>query len=402
MNVDAICRDFMEWLETTGRFVPDVGDLLVGGCTFLSDRGLPIERVSTHIKVVHPRTMSVWRVWRRDQPMEVRRAVRGAEMTAAFLRSPVKKVWHTGVWIDVPILPGEEDRWPIVTDLRSDGFTHYMIGPIVFSNRQVHAASFATRQPGGFTADEREVIRRFNVMAAPIIETLALRNGMDNILETYLGHETAQLLAKGQVTLGEGTQRRAALWYSDLRGFTSLTEGAPLDEVVQILNVYFGLAGAAADRHEGEIVQFIGDAILMFFAVSDDGGDAEACRRALMAASEARTELGRWNEARRATQEREIAFGLGLDLGDIIHVNVGGGNRQAFNIVGPAVNRAARIQELTKSLGRPLLMSSDFAAAIGDGMVSLGEHPLRGINLPIEVIEPSAELLASLPPLPQD
>jgi adenylate cyclase len=402
MNVEAICRGFAEWLESTGRFVPDVGEFLIGSCQFLSEHGLPIDRVSTHIKVVHPRTMSVWRVWRRDQPMEVRRTVRGSEMTGAFLRSPVKKVWHTGEWIDVPILPGEEDRWPIVTDLRADGFTHYMIGPIVFSNRQVHAASFATRQPGGFTADEREVIRRFNVKSAPIIETLALRNGMDNILETYLGHETAQLLAKGQVTLGEGTQRRAALWYSDLRGFTSLTEGAPLDEVVQILNVYFGLAGAAADRHEGEIVQFIGDAILMFFAVSDEGGDAAACRRALMAASEARTELGRWNEARRATQEREIAFGLGLDLGDIIHVNVGGGNRQAFNIVGPAVNRAARIQELTKSLGRPLLMSSDFAAAIGDGMVSLGEHPLRGINLPIEVIEPSQELLASLPPLPQD
>ena len=402
MNVDETCRGFAEWLESTGRFVADVGEFLIGACGFLTERGLPLDRVSTHIKVVHPRTMSVWRIWRQDQPLEVRRAVRGAEMTAAFLRSPVKKVWHTGEWIDERILPGEEDRWAIVTDLRAEGFTHYMIGPILFSNRQIHAASFATKQPGGFTVEEVEVIRRFTVKSAPIIETLALRNGMDNLLETYLGHETAQLLAQGQVTLGQGTQRRAALWYSDLRGFTSLTEGAPLEEVVQILNVYFGLAGAAADRHSGEIVQFIGDAILMFFAVTEEGGDAAACRRALMAATEARTELSRWNEARRATREREIAFGLGLDLGNIIHVNVGGGNRQAFNIVGPAVNRAARLQELTKSLGRPMLMSSDFASAIGEGMISLGEYPLRGINLPIEVIEPSQELIASLPALPQD
>ncbi|HEV2676016.1 MAG TPA: adenylate/guanylate cyclase domain-containing protein [Aliidongia sp.] len=402
MNVDEICRAFGEWLEATGRFVPDVGEFLIGACGFLTARGMPFDRVTTHIKVVHPRTMSVWRIWRRDQPLEVHRPVRGAEMTAAFLRSPVKKVWHTGEWIDAPIRPGEEDRWAIVTDLRSQSFTHYMIGPIIFSNRQIHAISFATKQPGGFTAEEQEVMRRFTLKSAPIIETLALRNGMDNLLETYLGHETAQLLAQGQVTLGEGTQRRAALWYSDLRGFTSLTEGAPLEEVVQILNVYFGLAGAAADRHNGEIVQFIGDAILMFFAVTEEGGDTDACRRALMAATEARTELGRWNEARRATQEREIAFGLGLDLGNIIHVNVGGGTRQAFNIVGPAVNRAARLQELTKTLGRPLLTSSDFAGAIGDGMVSLGEHFLRGINLPIEVIEPSAALIASLPPLQQD
>jgi adenylate cyclase len=402
MNVDEITRAYANWIETTGRFVPDIGDFLVGACGFLAERGLPLDRVSTHIKVVHPRTMSVWRIWQRDQPLEVRRAVRGAEMTAAFLRSPVKKVWETGHWIDAPIRPGEEDRWAIVTDLRAQGFTHYTIGPIVFSNRQIHAASFATKQPGGFTPEQIEMIHRFTVKSAPVIETLALRNGMDNLLETYLGHETARLLAQGQVTLGEGTERRAALWYSDLRGFTSLTEGAPLEEVVQILNVYFGLAGAAADRHDGEIVQFIGDAILMFFAVTEDGGDAEACRRALMAATEARTELGRWNDARRATQEREIAFGLGLDLGNIIHVNVGGGNRQAFNIVGPAVNRAARIQELTKTLGRPLLMSSDFADAIGEGTISLGDHPLRGINLPIEVVEPSAALLASLPELPQD
>ena len=402
MSADELGRAYANWLETTGRFVPDIGDFLVGACGFLTEHGLPLDRVSTHIKVVHPRTMSVWRIWQRDQPLEVRRAVRGAEMTAAFLRSPVKKVWETGHWIDVPIRPGEEDRWAIVTDLRAQGFTHYTIGPIIFSNRQIHATSFATKQPGGFTPEQVEMIRRFTVKSAPIIETLALRTGKDNLLETYLGHETARLLAQGQVTLGEGTARRAALWYSDLRGFTSLTEGAPLEEVVQILNVYFGLAGAAADRHDGEIVQFIGDAILMFFAVTEDGGDAEACRRALMAATEARTELGRWNDARRATQEREIAFGLGLDLGNIIHVNVGGGNRQAFNIVGPAVNRAARIQELTKTLGRPLLMSSDFADAIGEGTISLGDHPLRGINLPIEVVEPSAALLASLPPLPQD
>lgn len=402
MNIDEVSRAYGNWIETIGRFVPDVGEFLIGACGFLTEHGLPLERVSTHIKVVHPRTMSVWRIWQRDQPLEVRRPVRGAEMTPAFLRSPVKKVWETGHWIDAPIRPGEEDRWAIVTDLRAQGYTHYTIAPIVFSNRQIHASSFATKQPGGFTDDQMELLRRFVVKSTPVIETLALRNGIDNLLETYLGHETARLLAQGQVTLGEGTQRRAALWYSDLRGFTSLTEGAPLEEVVQILNVYFGLAGAAADRHDGEIVQFIGDAILMFFAVNEEGGDAEACRRALMAATEARTELGRWNEARRATQDREIAFGLGLDLGNIIHVNVGGGNRQAFNIVGPAVNRAARIQELTKTLGRPLLMSSDFADALGEGTISLGNHPLRGINLPIEVVEPSAALLASLPQLPED
>jgi adenylate cyclase len=402
MTIDALSRAYGGWIETTGRFEPDVGEFLIGACGFLTEHGLPLERVSTHIKVVHPRTLSVWRIWQRDQPLEVRRPVRGAEMTPAFLRSPVKKVWETGQWIDVPIRSGEEDRWAIVTDLRAQGFTHYIVAPIVFSNRQIHAASFGTKQPGGFTDDQVELLRRVIVKSTPVIETLALRNGIDNLLETYLGHETARLLAQGQVTLGEGTQRRAALWYSDLRGFTALTEGAPLEEVVQILNVYFGLAGAAADRHDGEIVQFIGDAILMFFAVTETGGDAEACRRALMAATEARTELGRWNEARRATQDREIAFGLGLDLGNIIHVNVGGGNRQAFNIVGPAVNRAARIQELTKTVGRPLLMSSDFAEALGAGTIPLGAHSLRGIALPIEVVEPSAALLASLPALPED
>ena len=202
-------------------------------------------------------------------------------------------------------------------------------------------------------------------------------------------------LHRGQVQLGDGLRRRAALWYSDLRGFTQMTEDRPLEQVVDVMNDYFGLVGAAAARHGGEVVQFIGDAILIYFAVPEDGLDTIACRHALDCAVEARRELGTWNRQREAKGLPPIDFGLGLDFGDIIHVNVGTAGRQAFNIIGPAVNRAARIEELTKTIGRPVLLSSDFAQALGHRVHSLGLHKLRGVAREVEIVEPAEGPLAS-------
>jgi adenylate cyclase len=128
--------------------------------------------------------------------------------------------------------------------------------------------------------------------------------------------------------------------------------------------------------------------------VPEDGLDAIACRHALDCAVEARRELETWNRQRAARGLPPIDFGLGLDFGDIIHVNVGTAGRQAFNIIGPAVNRAARIEELTKTIGRPVLMSSDFAHALGHRVHSLGMHKLRGVARPVEIVEPAEGPLA--------
>jgi adenylate cyclase len=390
--VDAFIHDASQWAVREALFLPDNGEVLRRMAELGLKHGLPFDRLTTHLKVLHPSMHSVARIWRSDRPMEERFPVRSLEHHPSYLTSPVKRVWETGSWIERRLGPSgqapDPDGFAILDDLKREGFTHYLIGPLVFSDRESHALSFATKAPSGFTAPQREDLRELAQILAPVIEVKALRRRTAGLMETYLGHDTVELLTHGRVELGDGERRRAALWYSDLRGFTSLTEDQPLDAVVSVINDYFGLVGATAARHGGQVVQFIGDAILIYFAVPEDGLDAVACRRALDAAGEARRELAAWNRLRARSALPPIEFGLGLDFGNIIHVNVGAEGRQAFNIVGPAVNRAARIEELTKALGRPVLASGDFAAALGQKLRSLGPHRLRGIAQPVEIVEP--------------
>ena len=149
----------------------------------------------------------------------------------------------------------------------------------------------------------------------------------------------------------------AAFWYSDLRGFTALSETLPTDQLLRLLNDYFENCAAAAAPRGGEILQFIGDAILIVFEIKDPARTAEVCRNALDAAIDAFDNIAVVNSRRRRAQLPVIEFGLGLHLGTVTHGNVGSPDRLAFNVVGPAVNMTARIQAMTKELQVPLLMS---------------------------------------------
>jgi adenylate cyclase len=396
--VNGFIRELSQWAVQEALFLADNGEVLKRLAELGLRHGLPFDRLSTHLKLLHPLNHSVSRIWRSDRPMEERFPLRGMENHPTYLTSPVKRVWDTGVWLDRRIRPGAEapdpEGFTILDDLRLEGFSHYVMGPVVFSDRETHAVSFATKAPDGFTEAQIEALRQVTAILAPVVEVKALRRTTAGLMEVYLGHDTFELLTGGQVQLGDGLRRRAALWYSDLRGFTQMTEDRSLEQVVEVMNDYFGLVGAAATRHGGEVVQFIGDAILIYFAVPEDGLDAIACRHALDCAVEARRELGSWNRQRAARGLPPIDFGLGLDFGDIIHVNVGTAGRQAFNIIGPAVNRAARIEELTKTIGRPVLLSSDFAQALGHRVHSLGMHKLRGVAREVEIVEPADGPLA--------
>jgi len=85
------------------------------------------------------------------------------------------------------------------------------------------------------------------------------------------------------------------------------------------------------------------------------------------------------NQRRRERGQRELAFGIGLGIGEIALGNVGTQARLGFNVIGPTVNLSARIEALTKPLGIPLLASSDFAAACGEVLRHVGRFPLKGL-----------------------
>ena len=156
-------------------------------------------------------------------------------------------------------------------------------------------------------------------------------------------------------------------------------------ELLRLLNEYFEYCAAAAAARGGEILQFIGDAILIVFEIETPDKEAQVCGAALDAAVDAFASMAVVNHRRRRSGQPLIEFGLGLHLGNVTHANVGAPDRLSFNVVGPAVNMTARIQELTKETGVPLLMSGDFARLVQRPIKKVGRYDLRGIGKAQEV-----------------
>lgn len=128
------------------------------------------------------------------------------------------------------------------------------------------------------------------------------------------------------------------------------------------------------------------------FEIRRPEDEAAVCEAALDAAIDAFASIAVVNHRRRHAGMPEIQFGLGLHLGEVTHANVGAPDRLAFNVVGPAVNKTARIQARTKDAGVPLLVSAEFAARLARPMRSMGRYDFRGVAGRHEVFTPEKGL----------
>jgi len=126
-----------------------------------------------------------------------------------------------------------------------------------------------------------------------------------------------------------------------------------------------------------EVLKFIGNAMLVIFALVDGADRAEIAARALAAA--ARTALAAVNEAGAASGALEIRCDITLHVGDVHYGNIGGESRLDFTVIGPAVNLASRIESLCGQLGKDLLLSADFVTESGIQCTLLGSFALKGI-----------------------
>jgi Fe-Mn family superoxide dismutase len=178
-------------------------------------------------------------------------------------------------------------------------------------------------------------------------------------------------------TLGATIDR----YYGSFSTFrTAFAEQASSELVMATLNRYFDSVGAAIAKEGGEILKFMGDGILATFAQPD----ANVCEQALRAARTAVRDV-----AALATGSGEAAgnldLGIALHKGEVLYGNVGTPERLDFTMIGPAVNEAARMEKLTKSLGCAILASDSFQAALGESRRLLqpaGVHAISGLSAP--------------------
>jgi adenylate cyclase len=280
----------------------------------------------------------------------------------------------------------------VLHELKAEGLTDYVALPLVFGSGTVNFMTVATAAPDGFTDDDVDRLTALANLLAPLFEILQARRMTLGLLDTFVGPRIGARILDGQVKRGDGDRIEAAFWYSDLRGFTALSERLPADELLQLLNDYFENCAAAAAARGGEILQFIGDAILIVFEIKTPEDEGKVCEGALDAAIDAFNSIAVVNHRRARAGLPQIEFGLGLHLGTVTHANVGAPNRLAFNVVGPAVNKTARLQGMTKVAGEPLLLSKEFAAKVRHPVRSIGHFDLRGLGGPQEMFTLEKEL----------
>src|SRR6202012_1671516 len=164
--------------------------------------------------------------------------------------------------------------------------TDYVAFPLVFTDSSIHVATWSTRQPGGFSAKQLADLESVIAPLARVAEIRALRRTSENLIDTYVGHQTGERILSGKIRRGYVEAIRAAIWLSDMRGFTSVSEQLPPQALIDRLNLYFGCQVPAVLRNGGEGVKFMGDGLLPIFPIVSENDVDEVCRRTLSCAQE--------------------------------------------------------------------------------------------------------------------
>jgi adenylate cyclase len=381
------------WLAIEGRRITEPKALIERLAERLDAAGARVDRIGVSMTTLHPQLVAWGCFWRRGAEAGLFFGEHGVQNSDAYLGSPLHWVreHHRPLHRPLADLDPQRDH-SFYFDMKAAGMTDYAAFPMVFGSGEENVFTAATAAADGFSAADVERLDALANLLAPLLELMEKRRMTLGLLDTFVGPRIGRRILEGQVKRGDGDRIEAAFWYSDLRGFTELSEKLPAAELLQLLNEYFESCAAAAAARGGEILQFIGDAVLIVFEVRRPEDEDQVCEDALEAAIDAFSAIAVINHRRRHAGLPQIEFGLGLHLGIVTHANVGAPDRLAFNVVGPAVNRTARIQAKTKDAGVPLLLSKEFAAHIRRPLRSMGVYDLRGVAGRHEVFTPEKGL----------
>ena len=247
------------------------------------------------------------------------------------------------------------------------------------------SASWATDAPDGFPAMQVELLA--GIMPALTLAFMLRTTHRDarTLLTTYLGRHAADRVLAGNIVRGRAESIRAVVWFSDLVGFTRISDNVSADQVLALLNDYAQVQVEEIEAHGGHVLKFIGDGILAIFP---DDDTTIACARALDAAAKMRQRIEALNVRRAASDLPVTDTHLALHAGELLYGNLGGPRRLDFTVLGSAVNEAARIEALCASLDQKVIVSWAFAEAAGEArrrLVSLGRYAMKGIARPQEL-----------------
>jgi adenylate cyclase len=380
------------WLLNEGRRLRDLAEIVAGLARQLTEGGLPLHRLYLGQRTIHPQMGAIGYLWNPgDETAQMIEREHSITTSAAYLTSPMRRLYEDGETLIRRRLVGPEAHidFPVLEELKQTGATDYAIFALEIDDDTRASISMTTNAPEGFSDAEIASVHALMPLLAMVVDSHEWHRLAKSLLEIYLGADAGRQVLGGSIRRGQASTIAAAIWFCDLRDFTAQSNQLPRDEVIALLNDYFDAMARPVHAHGGEILKFIGDAMLAIFPMQDDLDRDHKCHTALRAAHEAFEALDGLNEIRASAGKPPLRVGIGLHAGSVSYGNIGAviGNsaRLDFTAIGPAVNLASRIEGLCKGLNRPLLASKAFASPCGSMLVPLGKFQLAGFPEPQEI-----------------
>jgi adenylate cyclase len=382
----------VEWLTDGARSAPRPDLVLAELCERLVGCGIPLWRVSVFVRTLHPQIMGRRITWEAGSSVIVSEAPFDILDTADYRNSPVVAICAAGKAIRRRLADDDcPADFAVLAEFRDRGMTDYVGFPLLFTDGSIHAATWSTRQPGGFSDAQFRGLQTIITPLARVAEIRALWRTAGNLLDAYVGNQAGERILAGRIQRGHTEAIHAAIWLSDMRGFTALADRLPPEDLVDLLNRYFDCQVPAIQTHGGEVLKFMGDGLLAIFPLGENGADASRiCGTVLGAAREARASITALSRSTGVENGEGLRFGLALHLGSVLYGNIGGGNRLDFTCIGPAVNLAARLEKLAGKLGRTIVASGEFAQHCRE-MQPIGQFTVAGFTAAQTVFGPAEE-----------
>ena len=390
---DAQISELATWVTEAGLAGRDETATLTGFCERAVELGLPIARATVLADTLHPVYEGRAFRWNRDKGTTVLTEYgRSEDDVGRWQRSPFYRLEESGEPILRRRLTAESQReFPIFPELLAGGMTDYVAMVNRFAPERTIGkmdgvySSWATDLPSGFCDSDVADLSRLVPFLALTVKTGALAGIAATLVQTYLGRDAGRRVLAGRIARGVVDRIEAVLWFSDLRGFTRISDTSAPEAIIPLLNNYADAIIAAIHDQGGDVLKLMGDGILAIFTAEDR---SRACNAALAAAETARLNLARLNRQRAEKNLPTAEMYLGLHIGEVFYGNIGSKERLDFTVVGVAVNEVSRIASLCRSVDQPVLVSFAFASAAGESrnrLVSVGRYALRGVSRPQEL-----------------
>lgn len=390
-------EDLENWLLGEAINEPTMLELAESLAWRMVAAGLPVVRATIHTGTLHPQLAGFSWGWQKSDGLCDEIVVKAMNtQTDAYLNSPLRAPIEEGkaLFLDAR-QPEVQSTYPFLAELAEQGVVHYAALPMPkrIGAKRYDVATIASDNSDGFTPEQQGQLDRILKYLSLHVHRHVARRIAENVLNVYLGYGAGRQVLDGTIDRGAGSAMTAVVWFADMRNFTQLSETQQPSNVNLLLNGFLDQLVSAVNAHGGDVLKFMGDGILAVFPFEDESGASAAANAAMSAADDALHNIDRFNkspppEVAAIANREPIRCGIAMHQGEVFFGNVGGQDRLDFTVIGRSVNEAARLEQLTKRLMRPILISEEVARHLTCPVDDCGEQELKGFANPVRVFAP--------------